>query len=177
MLAAGLPLPKNIVCHAHWTTERVKMSKSLKNIIDPSSLLDTYTIDMIRFYLLIDGGIQQDGDFSFTAFNMQVNGSLCNHYGNLLSRSTSTLINPNQIYPPRSNDVLPGIHSQVLSRLETITESVTNDFENVLFGKALRDIFDVIRDCNVFFEENAPWSLVKEGNTEKLNQVCCFLHL
>ena len=29
LMAAGLPLPKQIVAHAHWTVGRVKMSKSL----------------------------------------------------------------------------------------------------------------------------------------------------
>lgn len=173
-MAAGLPLPKKIICHAHWTTERVKMSKSLNNIIDPFELLDTYTIDMIRFYLLLDGGLHHDGDFSYSALNMQVNSHLCNHYGNLLSRSTSTIVNPSQIYPTPSSVVLPGIHEKLLRKLQDLPESVEHDYENILFGKAIRDIFDVIRDCNVFFEENTPWNLVKEGNNEKLNQVICF---
>lgn len=40
LMAAGLPLPKRIVAHAHWTVQDVKMSKSLGNIVDPFEVIE-----------------------------------------------------------------------------------------------------------------------------------------
>jgi methionyl-tRNA synthetase len=40
-MAAKLPLPEKIVAHAHWTVEKVKMSKSFGNVIDPHAIIDT----------------------------------------------------------------------------------------------------------------------------------------
>ncbi|KAL4137821.1 hypothetical protein PRIC2_001331 [Phytophthora ramorum] len=39
LMAAGLPLPKKVVAHAHWTVDNVKMSKSLGNVVDPHEML------------------------------------------------------------------------------------------------------------------------------------------
>ena len=35
LMAAGLELPKRILCHGHWLMDNKKMSKSLGNVIDP----------------------------------------------------------------------------------------------------------------------------------------------
>src|SRR4051794_26950108 len=52
LMAAGLPLPKKIVAHAHWTVDNVKMSKSLGNVVDPHQLMETYGADVVRYFLL-----------------------------------------------------------------------------------------------------------------------------
>jgi len=169
--AAGLPLPKKMVSHSHWTRDRVKMSKSLKNVVDPIACLETFSVDMLRFYLLLEGGLLYDGDFSFSTLKSRVNGDLCNHYGNLLSRSTSKLINPHQTYPNRTTGVIPGMHQTIITALETITAEVEESYESVYLGKGIRSIFSIIRNCNVFFEENTPWKLAKQGKTEDLEQV------
>lgn len=64
LMAAGLPLPKKLLIHSHWTVERRKMSKSLGNVVDPSVLVDTYGVDAVRYFLLNSGGVTNDGDFS-----------------------------------------------------------------------------------------------------------------
>lgn len=61
LLAVDLPLPKKILAHSHWTMEKHKMSKSRGNVIDPFALLDNYGVDAIRYYLMRDGGISDDG--------------------------------------------------------------------------------------------------------------------
>ena len=37
-MAAGLDLPKKILCHSHWTVNDEKMSKSKGNVINPNEL-------------------------------------------------------------------------------------------------------------------------------------------
>ncbi len=61
LLAAGLPLPRQILAHAHWTMGKHKMSKSLGNVVDPFEILDVYGVDSVRFYLMSEGGISDDG--------------------------------------------------------------------------------------------------------------------
>ena len=38
LMAAGLDLPKKILCHSHWTVNDEKMSKSKGNVINPNEL-------------------------------------------------------------------------------------------------------------------------------------------
>jgi len=56
LMALDLPLPRNILAHAHWTMCRQKMSKSLGNVVDPFQILETYGTDSVRWYLARVGG-------------------------------------------------------------------------------------------------------------------------
>jgi methionyl-tRNA synthetase len=56
LLAAGLPLPKTVLAHAHWTMGKAKMSKSRGNVADPFEAIRLYGVDAIRFYLMRHGG-------------------------------------------------------------------------------------------------------------------------
>ncbi len=61
LMAANLPLPKQIIAHAHWTVNHVKMSKSLGNVIDPHSIMGRFGVDGVRYFLLREGGLNDDG--------------------------------------------------------------------------------------------------------------------
>ena len=55
-MALDLPLPRNILAHAHWTMYRQKMSKSLGNVVDPFQILEIYGVESVRWYLARVGG-------------------------------------------------------------------------------------------------------------------------
>ena len=61
LMAANLPLPKQILAHAHWTMNKQKMSKSKGNVVDPFELIDFYGADAVRYFLVRDGGLADDG--------------------------------------------------------------------------------------------------------------------
>jgi methionyl-tRNA synthetase len=60
-MAANLPLPKQIVAHAHWTMNKQKMSKSIGNVVEPLAAMNRFGVDAMRYYLLRDGGLADDG--------------------------------------------------------------------------------------------------------------------
>jgi methionyl-tRNA synthetase len=61
LMAANLPLPQRILAHSHWTMEKQKMSKSRGNVVDPIKIMNDYGVDTVRYYLVRDGGITDDG--------------------------------------------------------------------------------------------------------------------
>ena len=63
------------------------MSKSLGNVVDPIPLIDRYGADALRYYLLKEIRLGQDGNFSLPSFINRINSDLANDLGNLLQRT------------------------------------------------------------------------------------------
>ena len=88
LMALGLPLPKKILTHAHWTLGGSKMSKSTGRVVDPFHALDRFGPDVMRFYMAREGGIQDDANYD----NLRIVGLytkfLNQQLGNLASRVT-----------------------------------------------------------------------------------------
>ena len=85
-MALDIPLPRQVLTHGHWTLGRAKMAKSTGNVVNPFFALDRFGVDALRYYLIHDGGIQDDADYE--------NSYIINRYtkgpqgglGNLASR-------------------------------------------------------------------------------------------
>ncbi len=56
LLAAGLPPPRQVMTHAHWTMNKSKMSKSKGNVADPFEAIEKIGVDVVRWYLMRVGG-------------------------------------------------------------------------------------------------------------------------
>jgi len=101
--SAGLKIPKNIFIHGYVTIEGQKMSKTLGNVINPTSLIEKYGVDSLRYYLAREIPTYQDGDFSQNRFIQLYNADLANGLGNLIARVASLCQKSNLDFP-QSND-------------------------------------------------------------------------
>ena len=86
LLAAKLPTPKKIFGHGWILSEEKKMSKSLGNILDPIEIVNKYGIDQLRYYLVKEVSLGNDGSISMENLKNCINNDLANNYGNLLFR-------------------------------------------------------------------------------------------
>ncbi|MDD9362802.1 MAG: class I tRNA ligase family protein, partial [Anaplasma sp.] len=91
LMAAGLPLPKQVVAHGWWLNEGQKISKSLGNVICPLTIISEYGLDNVRYFLLSETPIGNDASFSAKRLKERVNCDLANNVGNLVQR-TVTLV-------------------------------------------------------------------------------------
>ncbi|KAJ3172139.1 methionyl-tRNA synthetase [Geranomyces variabilis] len=161
LMAVGLEPPKRIVSHAHWLMGHEKMSKSKGNVVDPERLLETYGVDAVRYFLMRDGGISNDADFSERAISNRYKHDLAGQLGNLSLRCVAPRINPTMIAPTRPSQSLP-YHSAelcLLNKLHALPALVAAQYDAVDFASALETVFDAIAEANRAWASAEPWKM------------------
>ncbi|KAH6612687.1 tRNA synthetases class I (M)-domain-containing protein [Boeremia exigua] len=168
LMALGLPLPKKILTHGHWTLGGAKMSKSTGRVVDPFHALDRYGSDVMRFYMAHNGGIQDDSSYDnshiISLYNKFLNGQL----GNLASRvirgkkwSVRGAVERVGSAPAEYWTEGPG--SQFWSNsLNTVASKVDGQFDEYDPRKALHQITEFVRGANAFFQDSKPWDNILE---------------
>ncbi len=168
LMAAGFEPPKRVFAHGWWTVEGRKMSKSLRNVVEPNRLIDAYGADAVRYFLLREVPFGLDGDFSHKALAHRINGDLANDLGNLLYRVlTMTIKYLDGVIPEPTKDRDRQLEELSLKMLEEVDR-----FMDVqAFNRALEAVWEVIRAANRYIDVSAPWKLSKEGRKEELSNV------
>src|SRR5271169_1078730 len=86
LMAAELPLPRQIFAHGWLLFEQEKMSKSKGNVAYPEPIVKVLGNDALRYYLLRETVLGQDGNFSRDALITRYEADLANGLGNLAKR-------------------------------------------------------------------------------------------
>ncbi|KAF9997489.1 methionyl-tRNA synthetase [Modicella reniformis] len=173
LMAADLKVPKRIIAHAHWTQSKMKMSKSIGNVVDPFVAMKDFGTDTIRFYLMNDGRLADDSDYSTELVAERYRKLLVGQLGNLLNRSIAAALNPSRKVPrsPSLIDVHPD-DKAVHLRLQILPKAFDTAMENYKTTQATQTIFEVLAEANVHFANNEPWKLVKDpASKDRLDTV------
>lgn len=161
LLAADIPLPKQIYGHGWVLSNGGKMSKSKGNVVNPFELIDKYGVDAVRYYLLRDIPSGQDGNYTEELFITRYNVDLANDYGNLVSRTISMIdkYNGGVIPAPEQEERI----DEDLIRLATTTPAhAAKELDKLNFPGALEQIFALVGRANKYIDETTPWVLAKD---------------
>ena len=174
LLAAGIELPRKILCHSHWTVDGAKMSKSKGNVVDPTDYIDQYTTDGLRYFLLRQAVPHADINFSEQQITTFLNVELSNTLGNLVNRITSTKINAQQGTPDVKFDYKSAHlsdHAKLLiDQLEQLPEKVKGHYEDFNYYLGIDAIMETLRTTNEYISKEEPWVL-KKTDTARLDYV------
>src|SRR3954467_91126 len=140
LMAAELPLPKQLYIHGYLLMDEHKMSKSLGNVIDPFEVIDKFGTAALRFYLMREVSFGQDGNVSPEGFETRYTTELANEYGNLASRSLAMI--------ERYHDgVVPSAQppDAIAAEFEGMTDTVRARIDEVELTAALDEIWRRIK--------------------------------
>ncbi len=170
LLAAGIPLYKNLTVHGYWNTPSGKMSKSLGNAVDPLEVKRHVGMDVFRYFVMREMTFGLDGNYSGEALETRYNADLANNLGNLVSRSLS------MVHKYRDGEVpiaksLNGESQELKTNALNCFEEMGQFVEKREFHKAAGRIWELIDLVNVYIDRSKPWSLAKnEENADQLDE-------
>ena len=149
LMALDLPLPRQVLTHAHWTLGRQKMSKSTGNVVNPFFAIDRFGADTMRYYLTHDGGIKDDASYENSYIIDRYKKGLQGGLGNLASRVTRGKgWNVREAVKQSTSENLPPATGPLASNLRralmNLPEMVSGHMNNLDPGKGLRLIMRVV---------------------------------
>ena len=161
LMALDLPLPKQIFGHPWLLMGTDKMSKSRGNVIYADQMNHYFGVDATRYFLLHEMPFAQDGTITWDLVIERINSDLANVLGNLVSRTISmenkyfdgNVTNPN---------VSEAIDDELIALANQTRNNVANSMETLHVGEAIDQIFKLLKRCNKYIDETAPWILAKE---------------
>ena len=169
LLAANLPLPKRVFGHGWILSEDKKMSKSIGNILDPIEIIESYGIDQLRYYLVKEVSLGNDGSISMENLKNCVNNDLANNYGNLCQRVFSFLKkNCLNIIPKPKNLITPD--NLLLNQLKDNVPFLINLINNQDLNEYIKIVVGYSFNANKYFNDSEPWK-VKKTDPERMKTI------
>lgn len=169
LMAAKIPLPQKVYGHGWILSDEKKMSKSLGNILDPLEIIDKYGIDQLRYYLVKEVSLGNDGNVSMENLKNCINNDLANNFGNLCQRVFTFIEKNCEGKLPRpgkleddDNKLLDNLVKKVPELIADINKQSLNDY--------IRKVVEFSFDANKYFNDLQPWSL-KKNNIERMNTI------
>lgn len=166
LMSLNIELPKMVYGHGWLIVDGEKMSKSRGNVIDPIPLLREFGSDAIRYYLLNDIQLGQDGNFSRERLINRIDSDLSNDLGNLLYRTLSMVEKYEDGVLNKGDasvdDKVDAACREVEKGAEDTLKAFREGMTNWKINDALRAVWAYIRSLNKFIDVTEPWILAKD---------------
>ena len=170
LMALDLPLPKKIFGHGWILFDDDKMSKSKGNIVYAEPIIERYGMDALRYFMLREFTFGQDGNFTYTKMLNRINSDLVNDLGNLVSRTVAMCEKYFGGIVPAQTE-LTDIDNDLIETAVTTRDRVAELMDKLNFSMALEEIWKLVRRTNKYIDETTPWTLIKEGQEDRLKTV------
>lgn len=171
LMALDVPLPKQILVHQWLLCDNQKMSKTTGNVMYADDLVNLFSTDAARFYLLSSMSSSHDGTISYSGMIDTYNLELANTIGNLVKRSCDMAC---QYFD--GNIEFVENETEIDKNLKETCENWFSEYfgfmEKFKVFEAIGIIMKLARFCNKFIDEKAPWTIAKNEQLKpKLNSI------
>jgi methionyl-tRNA synthetase len=175
LMSAGLPLPKTVYAHGFLTFNGQKMSKSLRNAVDPVGIArgfgglcggDAAGADVLRYQLLRAIAFGQDGDFDLAAMVERYNADLGKNLGNLLARTLGLCAKMTAGKVPDAP-----VDTELLTSIQGEWHAALEYWNGLAPHRALEATWSLASLANQYVDRAAPWAEDKKGNHERVKVI------
>jgi methionyl-tRNA synthetase len=177
LMAAGYKdseLPSVVYAHGFLTIDGHKMSKSLRNAVDPIRLAQELGADVLRYQLLRAISFGLDGDFDHAAMLERYNADLGKNLGNLLARTLGLCVKFTEGKTPAFGEKTP-LEDELIAGFEREVGNARAAWEEIAPHRALEATMALSSLANGYVDRAAPWALAKNGDTARLGTVLASL--
>ena len=162
LMALGLPLPKQVLCHPWLLFGEDKMSKSKGNVIYGDDLVAEFGLDPVRHYLLAEMGYFNDGSITYENLIKRTNSDLANTLGNLVSRTGAMIKQYFDGIIPKNDGNDDEFAITLKSAINEGIKDTVAKFDKYFIADADNALFNTIKACNKYIDETTPWALAKD---------------
>jgi methionyl-tRNA synthetase len=156
-------LPRTVFAHGFLTVNGSKMGKSMRNTVEPLKLASHFGADEVRYFLLREIALGQDGDFSLQKLIARIRSDLAATVGNLLHRTLPFAVKYFDQRVPQPNASFDGEReAQLRKRHAALVEESKMAWDRFEPHRALECAIALAMEGNGYFDARTPWVLAKD---------------
>ncbi|MEI8127538.1 MAG: methionine--tRNA ligase [Actinomycetota bacterium] len=160
-LAAGIEPPAHVQVHGWLLVGGQKLSKTMAgegsvrlSEIAPSALVGEFGTDPLRYYLLRETALGNDGDFSIEGIIARYNTDLANNLGNLVARVAAVVTSKCD-----GIGAAPVATSVLATSATSLVAEAHDAWTTFAPQRALEATWRLIGAANSHLESHAPWKM------------------
>jgi methionyl-tRNA synthetase len=166
LMSAGFSddeLPKTVFAHGFLTINGQKMGKSLRNTVEPVRLAEYFGADEVRYFLLREIALGQDGDFSHRKLIARIRAELAATLGNLLNRTLPFVAKHfDGKVPAAKAEHDTDRERHLRERFSALVADAARAWSEFEPHRALECAVTLAIEGNGYFDARAPWLLAKD---------------
>ncbi len=153
----GLNLPYDVPANEYLTLSGEQFSKSRGIGIWIPDILSKFDADAIRYYLSVNMPEKHDTDWTWEDFVAKNNNELLGIYGNFIHRVLTFAAKNFGEIPEGESD------EEIVKEIKKMVNEVGNAIQACHFKEGIKRIIKLAQRGNQYFNEKAPWDLIKES--------------
>jgi len=169
----GYNLVNRLAAVDYLNYEDRKFSKSNNTgVFGDSAMESGICSDIWRYYLIKSRPENGDSVFTWDDFESKINGELVNNFSNLINRVLNLTYKKCKSIPEIINIEL---FERLNLEYKKILDEYKRDFEKIRLKDAIGRFMEFSSKCNIFINEQEPWTKEKEEADQVLGVLCHFI--
>ncbi|SPN73288.1 Methionine--tRNA ligase,methionyl-tRNA synthetase,Methionyl-tRNA synthetase,methionine--tRNA ligase,tRNA synthetases class I (M) [Chlamydia serpentis] len=160
-----------LVVSEFYLLEGRQFSKSEGNYVDMDAFLNSYSLDKLRYVLAATAPETSDSEFSFLDFKTRCNSELVGKFGNFINRVLAFAEKNHYDKLSYNSGLLEDSDKVFLKEVLELVRDAEKCYRDYSLRKATNVIMALAALGNVYFNQKAPWKLLKEGARDRVGAI------